>query len=148
MEHVSWRLTPAAHRLISLLPFELFAAAVVLDILSLRSGVSKWTVIAFWIIGLGVAIGLLAAFFGFLRWASTPAGTRANSAKMYHCAGMLLAVACFAASWFLRRGTAAHPDAMAYLFSFLGAGVTVVTALAAARKAGHGLPEQTNLTRA
>jgi Predicted membrane protein len=107
-------------------PLGLLAVAVILDLITLWSGNPKWTGMAFWMIAAGVLSGVIGVAFEFIDWAAIPAGTRENCTGMYHGAGNIVVVGCFAASWILRRPAPDQPETIAYVFSFLGAGVAAL----------------------
>ena len=58
--------------------------------------------VGFWNIAGGIVGGLLAAVFGLVDWLAIPAGTRAKRIGLLHAASNVVAIACFAAVWWLR----------------------------------------------
>jgi uncharacterized membrane protein len=123
----SFRGHPIQQMLI-IFPLGLLATAVIFDVITLWSGYPIWTRMAFWLIAAGILSGLPAAIFGFIDWTRIPAGTQANVMGMCQGAGNIVIVGFFAASWILRRTAPDRPDTIAYVFSFLGAGVCIATA--------------------
>ena len=133
-------------QMLLIFPLGLLATAVIFDLITLWFGNPKWTGMAFWLIAAGIVSGLSAAIFEFIDWTRIPAGTEANVIGMCQGAGNIVVVGFFAASWILRRTAPDRPDTIAYVFSFLGAGVSIATAwlggglvncLGAGRDASH-----------
>ena len=62
----------AVHPMLIVFPLGLLATSVGFDLVSLVGGNPRWTVMAFYLIGVGVAIGLLAAVPGWLDWWAIP----------------------------------------------------------------------------
>jgi uncharacterized membrane protein len=62
--------------------------------------------VGFWNIAAGIVGGLLAAVFGLVDWLAIPAGTRAKRIGLLHAGSNVLAIACFAAVWWLRYDAA------------------------------------------
>lgn len=115
------------HQMLIVLPLGLLTTAIVFDIIHFISGNMRWTEVASWLIGAGVVGGLLAAPFGLIDWMGIPAGSRAKRIGAVHGLGNLAVVLLFAASWLVRRETPLAPGGTAYLFSFLGGGLAMVT---------------------
>ncbi|MBT9463253.1 DUF2231 domain-containing protein [Hydrogenophaga sp.] len=80
--------------------------------------------LAYWLLGLGLLGGLVAAPLGWLDWRHNPRGTRAHRVGALHGVGMAVAVGLFALSWFL-RGAGEPPPVSALSLSLLG-GVTML----------------------
>jgi uncharacterized membrane protein len=115
------------HQMLIVLPLGLLTTAIVFDIIHFISGNARWTEVAYWLIGAGVVGGLLAAPFGLVDWLSVPAGSRARRIGAWHGLGNLMVVLLFAASWLVRRENPLSPSGAAYLFSFVGGGLAMVT---------------------
>lgn len=60
--------------------------------MSIVTGNARWTDMAFYIIGAAIAGGLLAAVFGTIDYAATPAGTRAKRIGGLHGGGNVIVV--------------------------------------------------------
>jgi len=116
------------HQMLIVFPLGLLATAMIFDIIHLAGGGDHWAVAAFWMIPAGIIGGLLAAVFGLIDWLAVPTGTRARAIGARHGIGNVVVVVLFAASWFLRRSNPVAPQALAYILSFAGAGLALVTA--------------------
>jgi uncharacterized membrane protein len=117
----------AVHPMLIVFPLGLLGMAAVFDIIQIASGGGRWSEIAFWMIGAGVIMGLLAAVPGFVDWLAIPSGTRAKAIGLWHGAGNVVVVLLFAGSWLLRRADPAAPDPSAYTLSFAGFLLALVT---------------------
>jgi uncharacterized membrane protein len=115
------------HQMLIVLPLGLLTGAVIFDILHLITGNDEWNVVAYWLIPVGVICGLLAAVFGLADWTKITPGTRANKIGMVHGGGNVVVVTLFAISWFLRVDSANPPSTIAYVLSFGGAVISMVT---------------------
>jgi len=117
----------SVHQMLIVLPLGLLVGAIIFDVVGLLVGGVEWANLSYWLIAVGVMSGLLAAVFGFADWTKIPAGTRAKRIGATHGLGNVGVVALFAISWFLRGGPAEDPGSAAYLFSFLGGGLAMIT---------------------
>src|SRR5687767_6893613 len=115
------------HQMLIVFPLGLLATAVIFDLISYFTGVSRWTEIAFYIIGAGIVSGLIAAVFGAIDFWAIPAGTRAKRIGAIHGIGNVIMVLLFAGSWLLRWENPSHPSTLAYLCSYAGAGLSLAT---------------------
>jgi uncharacterized membrane protein len=77
-------------------------------------------------IAAGIIGALAAAIFGLIDWLAIPSGTRAKAVGQWHGLGNLVIVGLFVVSWLLRANAHADPGALAYVFSFVGAGLALV----------------------
>ncbi len=116
----------AAHPILIVFPLGLLATAVVFDLISILTGMSMWSAIAFWMIAAGIIGGLAAAIFGLIDWLAIPSETRAKEIGLLHGLGNLVVIALFMLSWLLRAGEPANPGTLAYIFSFVGGAVALV----------------------
>jgi uncharacterized membrane protein len=116
------------HQMLIVFPLGLLATGVVFDVIHLAGGAARFADVAYWMIIAGVIGGLLAAPFGTADWMKIPSGTRAKSIGATHGVGNVIVVLLFAGSWWLRRGQPASPPATAYLLSFVGIAIALVTA--------------------
>jgi uncharacterized membrane protein len=114
------------HQMLIVFPLGLLGGAVIFDIIHIARG-GDWSLVAWYMIGLGVITGLLAAIFGLIDWAAIPSGTRAKAIGTWHAVGNVAVVLLFAASWYLRRPDIAHPGTSAYVLSFAGFALAGVT---------------------
>ena len=115
------------HRMLIVLPLGLLGTAVVFDLIDLATGTGAFNVAAYWMIAAGVALGWVAAPFGFVDWMHIPAGTRARRIGAVHGLGNVVVTALFAASWVLRTPEAQVP-VVALALSLGGAALALVTA--------------------
>jgi uncharacterized membrane protein len=115
------------HQMLIVFPLGLLATGVIFDILHLATDNSRWSEIAFWTMTAGVAGGFLAAPFGLVDWLAIPGGTRARRIGALHGLGNVVVLAMFGGSLLLRREAMLEPGTFAYLLSFGGAGLALVT---------------------
>jgi uncharacterized membrane protein len=109
------------------LPLGLLVGAIIFDIVGFIIAGAQWATVSFWLITLGVICGLLAAVFGLADWMKIPESTRAKRVGALHGMGNVVVVGLFVVSWILRLGTDHQPGIVAYIFSFAGAGLALVT---------------------
>ena len=115
------------HQQLIAFPLGLLITAAAFDLITFFSGDIRWTQMAFYMIGAGVIMGLVAAFFGLLDWLGIPGDTRAKRIGAVHGLGNLLVVLLFVASFFLRWTEPAMAPNLAYWCSYIGVGVVLVT---------------------
>jgi uncharacterized membrane protein len=115
------------HQMLIVFPLGLLGGAVIFDIIHIARG-GNWSLAAWYMIGIGIVAGLLAAVFGLIDWTAIPSGTRAKAIGLWHAVGNVVVLLLFAASWYLRRPDIAHPSASAYVLSFAGFALSGVTA--------------------
>jgi uncharacterized membrane protein len=108
-------------------PLGLLAMALIFDIIHLATGVGYWSEIAYWMIAAGLISALVAAPFGLIDWLAIPAGTRAKRIGAWHGSGNLIVVLLYAASWWYRREAPQSPMTLAYVLSFGGGCIALVT---------------------
>jgi uncharacterized membrane protein len=118
----------SVHQMLIVFPLGLLATGVVFDIIHLAGGAARFADVAYWMIAAGIIGGLLAAPFGTADWAKIPAGTRAKSIGATHGIGNVIVVLLFAGSWGLRTGQPTSPPTLAYVLSFVGVVLALVTA--------------------
>jgi uncharacterized membrane protein len=129
MERKAKLLGHPIHPMLVVFPLGLLVASLLFDVLRLVTGSPELSMAAYWRIAAGVAGGLAAAVFGFRDRLAIPGGTRAKAVGRWHGAGNVVAVvALFAASWWLRAGSAGHaPSAAAFVLSLVDVGLVAVT---------------------
>jgi uncharacterized membrane protein len=115
------------HQMLIVFPLGLLATAVIFDVMSYFTGASRWTEIAFYMIGAGIVGGLIAAVFGAIDFWAIPAGTRAKRIGAIHGVGNVIVVLLFAGSWLRRWENPSDASALAYLCSYAGAGLSLAT---------------------
>jgi uncharacterized membrane protein len=117
----------AVHPMLIVFPLGLLGMAAIFDIIQLVSGAGPWSGIAYYMIGAGVITGLLAAVPGAVDWLAISSNTRAKAIGLWHGGGNVIVVLLFAASWFLRRENPVTPATGAYVLSFAGFCLALVT---------------------
>jgi len=115
------------HQMLIVFPLGLLAMALVFDIIHLATNVGYWSEIAYRMIAAGLISGLVAAPFGLIDWLAIPAGTRAKRIGAWHGGGNLIVVLLYAASWWFRRSAPQNPMNLAYVLSFGGGLIALVT---------------------
>jgi uncharacterized membrane protein len=108
-------------------PFGLLAMAIIFDVISLISRNGYWSEIAYWMIAAGFLGGVAAAPFGFIDFLAIPSGTRAKRVGALHGFGNVVVLVLFAMSWAMRGVEPRTPEFMAYVFSFAGGALAMIT---------------------
>jgi uncharacterized membrane protein len=109
-----------AHQIVVAFPIGLLGTAALFDAVYVVRADPMWSTVAFYMIGAGVAGGLLAAVFGFIDYLAIPPGTRAKRVGALHGLSSVTVVVSFAVSWLLRADAPQSPLPLALLFSFGG----------------------------
>lgn len=117
----------SVHQMLIVFPLGLLATAVVFDLVYFGTDNALFAVVAFWMLIAGVVGGLLAAPFGLVDWLAIPRGTRAWRVGAVHGAGNLIVTLLFVASAWLRYGRATDAPDAAYVCSFAGVLLALVT---------------------
>ena len=115
------------HQMLIVFPLGLLAMSFFFDLGGLATGRPGLGVAAYYMIAAGIISGLVAAVFGLIDWLAIPSGTRAKAIGLWHAGGNVVVLALFAASWWLRRGTAELPPTAAIVLSGLAVGLALVT---------------------
>jgi uncharacterized membrane protein len=115
------------HQMLIVFPLGLLATALMFDVVQLVSGNGYWSEIAYWLIGAGAVMGLVAAPFGFVDWLGIPSGTRAKRVGALHGAGNVVVVLLYGLSWLLRIEAPANPSTLALAFAFAGGCLALFT---------------------
>ncbi|HEX3235770.1 MAG TPA: DUF2231 domain-containing protein [Gemmatimonadales bacterium] len=115
------------HPMLIVFPLGLLATAVIFDLIALVSHASRWTEVAYYLIGAGVIGGLAAAVPGWIDWFAIPRRTRAKRIGLLHGIGNVLVLVLFATSWLLRRDNPAVPPTGAIVAGLLGIVLGTVT---------------------
>jgi len=115
------------HQMLIVFPLGLLAMSFFFDIIRLGTDSPGLSVAAYYMIAAGIVSGLLAAVFGLIDWLAIPGGTRAKAIGRLHGGGNVIVVALFAASWWMRRGTAELPPTSAIVLSGLAVGLALIT---------------------
>src|SRR3954464_4718148 len=116
------------HQMLIVFPLGLLATGVVFDIVYLVNGTRGFADVAYWLILSGIIGGLLAAPFGLIDWLAIPSGTRAKRIGAMHGLGNTVVLLLFVVSELLRNDAPADAPTIAYVCSFLGAAIALVTA--------------------
>lgn len=117
----------AIHPMMIVFPLGLLAMAVVFDVITVATHISKFSEAAFFMIGAGIATGLLAAVFGLIDWTAIPKGTRAKRVGLWHAIGNVVVLALFAGSFLLRWSSPSAPPITAMMLSLAGVGIAMIT---------------------
>lgn len=117
----------AIHPSLIVFPLGVLAMAVIFDIISLATHNGDLAQASFYMIAAGFISGLLAAPVGLVDWLSTPKLSRARKIGMWHGIGNGVVLILFGVSWLLRRDNPPDPTVLSLVFSFVGAGLAVVT---------------------
>ena len=120
MESKTKLLGHPAHQIVVAFPLGLLGTAALFDAIYVVRGNGMWPVVAYYMIGAGVASGLVAAVFGLIDYLSIPSETRAKRIGALHGLSSLTVVVSFAVSWLIRAGAPQSPAPLALLFSFGG----------------------------
>ena len=115
------------HQMLIVFPLGLLATAVIFDLIYLLGGAATWETASWYMIAAGVIGGLCAAVFGLIDWLGIEGGTRARRVGALHGLGNVVVVVLFIISWLLRRPDVQHPSAVAFIFSYVGAGLALIT---------------------
>ena len=115
------------HTMLIVFPLGLLAMALVFDVLYLATGNGYWAQVAYAMIAAGIITGFLAAPFGLIDWLAIPAGTRAKRVGALHGAGNVVVLVLYAVSWSRRGLDPQAPPGLAYIFSFAGGVLALVT---------------------
>jgi uncharacterized membrane protein len=115
------------HQQLIVFPLGLLASAVIFDVITWGTANPGFTQAAFYMIGGGIVTGLIAAVFGLVDWLSIPAGTRAKRIGAIHGIGNVVVVLLFTGSLWLRWAVPASPPTIAFICSYAGACLALVT---------------------
>ena len=115
------------HQMLIVFPLGLLAMGVIFDLVYFSTDEGVFAAVAYWMMVAGVIGGLLAAPFGFIDWLGIPRGTRARRIGALHGGGNLVVVVLFVISVWLRTNSQLPEPTAAYVCSFLGAGLALIT---------------------
>jgi len=115
------------HPMLIVFPLGLLATAVIFDVIHLFTDNGKWAQVSYYMMAAGIIGGLLAAVPGLIDFLAVPNGTRAKSIGLLHGLGNLVVTGLFAASWLLRNDHVEDPSTLAFVLSFAGAGLALLT---------------------
>jgi len=115
------------HQMLIVFPLGLLAMALIFDIIHLATAVGYWSEIAYWMMAAGIISGLVAAPFGLIDWLAIPSATRAKRIGAWHGGGNVIVLLLYAVSWYLRRADPQNPIPLAYVCSFAGGIIALMT---------------------
>jgi uncharacterized membrane protein len=117
----------SVHPMLIVFPLGLLATAVLFDIIFLVTDATRWTEVAYYMIGAGIIGGAAAAVTGWVDWVAIPLGTRAKRIGLFHGVGNVIVLALFVISWLLRRPNPAAPPTGAIVAGLGGFGLAAIT---------------------
>jgi uncharacterized membrane protein len=136
------------HQQLIVFPLGLLAMAVIFDLFAWGTQNRNWSIASFYMIGAGTVMGLVAAVFGLIDWLAIPPNTRAKKIGAIHGIGNVFVVLLFAASFYMRWDTPANAPDMAYVWSYAGAILALMTGWLGGElvtRLGVGIDEGSNL---
>ena len=116
------------HQMLIVFPLGLLATAVIIDIVYFIAGALIFAELSYYLIIAGLIGGAVAAPFGLIDWLAIPANTRAKRIGALHGGGNVIVMLLFVASALLRADLPSAPPVAAYVCSFAGAALALVTA--------------------
>lgn len=116
------------HQMLIVFPLGLLATAVIIDIVYFASRALIFAEVSYYLVIAGLIGGVVAAPFGFVDWLAIPRGTRAKRVGALHGSGNVVVLLLFLGSALLRADLPSEPPALAYVCSFAGAALALVTA--------------------
>jgi uncharacterized membrane protein len=116
------------HQMLIVFPLGLLGMSVIFDLVHFAADNPIFAAVAFWMMVAGLAGGALAAPFGLIDWLAIPAGTRAKAVGAAHGIGNAIVLVLFLVSALMRRDAMDAPGVAAYLCSFGGLLLALVTA--------------------
>lgn len=127
MQHKIKPMGHPVHPMLVNYPLGLLTIAPIFDVIHWITRNGYWSTVAFWMIAVGTAAGLLAAVTGTIDWLGIPAGSRAKMVGLIHGVGNYFILALFVISWLTRLNAQANPPIIASVLTFLGAALFMVT---------------------
>jgi uncharacterized membrane protein len=116
------------HQMLIVFPLGLLATAVIIDLIYFAGDALIFAEVSYYLIVAGLIGGALAAPFGLIDWLAIPRNTRAKRIGGLHGAGNVAVMLLFLISAWLRSDLPAEPPVWAYVCSFAGAAIALVTA--------------------
>src|SRR5689334_20094047 len=116
------------HQMLIVFPLGLLATAVIMDIIYFVSHALMFAEVAYYLVIGGLIGGAVAAPFGLVDWLAVPRNTRAKRIGALHGGGNAIVLLLFLASALLRADLPSEPPVLAYVCSFAGALLALVTA--------------------
>ena len=137
-----------AHPMLIVFPLGLLSTALVFDIIYLMTSVTRWTEVAYYLVGAGLIGGSIAAVVGWMDWAAIPRGTRAKRVGLVHGIGNVIVLGLFVLSWLLRRPNPSLPPTEAIAVGLVGIVLVSATAWLGGELVSHlgvGVDDGANL---
>jgi uncharacterized membrane protein len=116
------------HQMLIVFPLGLLATAAIFDIIYLVTGGSGWAYTSYYLIGAGMAGGVIAAVFGLIDFLAIPKRTRARRVGATHGIGNVIVLGLFWMSFYMRIGRFENPPAVALGLSIFAMILATVTA--------------------
>jgi uncharacterized membrane protein len=116
------------HQMLIVFPLGLLATAVIVDIIYFGTDALIFAEVSYYLVIAGLIGGAAAAPFGLIDWLAIPQGTRAKRVGTLHGGGNAVVLLLFLASALLRADLPSEPPATAYVCSFAGTLLALVTA--------------------
>ena len=116
------------HQMLIVFPLGLLATAVIVDIVYFAGDALIFAEVSYYLVIAGLIGGAVAAPFGFIDWLAIPRDTRAKRIGALHGVGNVVVMLLFLASAILRADLPSAPPVAAYVCSFGGAALALVTA--------------------
>lgn len=116
------------HQMLIVFPLGLLATAVIIDLIYFVSGALIFAELSYYLVVAGLIGGAVAAPFGLIDWLAIPPNTRAKRIGALHGGGNVVVMLLFVASALMRASLPSAPPVAAYVFSFGGAALALVTA--------------------
>jgi uncharacterized membrane protein len=116
------------HQMLIVFPVGLLGMSVIFDLVYFVTNEQIFEVVAYWMMIAGIVGGLVAAPFGLADWTKIPKDTRAKRVGAVHGLGNVVVLLLFVGSVLLRGDAMAPPSTAAYLCSFAGLALALVTA--------------------
>jgi uncharacterized membrane protein len=116
------------HPMLIVFPLGLFATAVVIDVVYFAGDSLIFAEVSYYLVIAGLIGGAVAAPFGYIDWRAIPRNTRAKRVGALHGIGNVVVMLLFLASALLRGELPSAPPALAFVCSFAGAAIALVTA--------------------
>jgi len=116
------------HQMLIVFPLGLLATAVIVDLVYFAGDALIFAEVSYYLVIAGLLGGAVAAPFGLIDWLAIPPSTRAKRIGALHGAGNAVVLVLFLASALLRSDLPSAPPVAAYVCSFAGAALALVTA--------------------
>lgn len=116
------------HQMLIVFPLGLLATSVIIDLIYFAGDSLIFAEVSYYLVIAGLIGGAVAAPFGFIDWRAIPRNTRAKRVGALHGIGNVAVMLLFLASALLRADLPSAPPALAYVCSFAGAAIALVTA--------------------